>query len=175
MASLTKSSKKFGRWKGGQPRRRPLHARLWEKVVVDPQDPEGCWGWLGAKGGRYAQLWVTDRNEYVHRLLYRKYVGEISSGLVLDHVCGNYNCVNPNHLRAVTQKQNTEHRTVANRNSTTGFRGVSLHKESGLFRVQVKHERQVYSGGYFKTAEEAGAAAAKLRSKLFTHDDWAGE
>lgn len=150
-----------------------LKARLFSRVTL-PRSADDCWLWQGARGGvqKHAQLWHNGKVRYAHRLTYEMYVGPIPDGMVLDHVCGVSDCVNPEHLRPITQKQNGEHRTKPNKNSTTGYRGVTFQKASGLFVVQVKHNRQHHYGGYYKTAEAAGQAAEKLRAELFTHDDW---
>lgn len=41
-----------------------------------------------------------------HRVSYELLVGPIEPGLVLDHLCKNTKCVNPDHLDPVTQKTN---------------------------------------------------------------------
>jgi len=41
-----------------------------------------------------------------HRLSYRLHKGEIPQGLELDHLCKAKSCVNPDHLEAVTHKEN---------------------------------------------------------------------
>lgn len=41
-----------------------------------------------------------------HRWAYEFYIGPISEGLVIDHLCRNRSCVNPDHLEAVSQAVN---------------------------------------------------------------------
>ena len=68
---------------------------FWSKVA-----PQGdCWVWSG--GGTSAGYGQFKR-KYVHRLSYEEMVGEIPQGLVLDHLCRNKRCVNPDHLDPTT-------------------------------------------------------------------------
>ena len=72
-------------------------------------DPEGeCWMWTGSKNDHMGYGRVTIRQEqfYVHRLSYELFVGPIPEGLVIDHICRKPSCLNPDHLRAVTQRDN---------------------------------------------------------------------
>jgi hypothetical protein len=72
----------------------------------------GCWEWkkyrkFGRGAGRgYGLIGIGDRIEQAHRISYLEFVGSIPEGLVIDHRCGNQGCVNPGHLRAVTQQVN---------------------------------------------------------------------
>lgn len=67
-----------------------------------------CWLWTGfiAPTG-YGQLAGHGTTLRAHRVAYEQVVGPIPEGLVLDHICRVRHCVNPDHLRAVTNRENT--------------------------------------------------------------------
>lgn len=67
----------------------------------------GCWVWLRNKDGRGYGVFQRKRKHIVaHRAFYEEAKGPIPSGLVIDHTCFNPSCVNPDHLEAVTNKEN---------------------------------------------------------------------
>lgn len=68
--------------------------------------PTKCWEWRGALVRGYGQLKASDKLDYAHRISYELFIGKISSGLVIDHLCRNPKCVNPLHLEPVTHKVN---------------------------------------------------------------------
>lgn len=89
---------------------RVLLKRFRDKIKVNHMT--GCWEWTGALGSEngYGRFWVGGASGtavYAHRYAYERLVGQIPAGFVIDHLCRNRVCVNPNHLRACTQKENT--------------------------------------------------------------------
>ena len=67
----------------------------------------GCWDWTGTKHERgYGRLRVGQINAPAHRVVYERARGTIPAGLVLDHLCRNTSCVNPDHLEAVPERVN---------------------------------------------------------------------
>lgn len=67
-----------------------------------------CWIWKGyiEKSG-YGRLSINDNPWWAHRCSFYIYNGYIpENGMVVDHKCRNRKCVNPKHLREVSQRQN---------------------------------------------------------------------
>lgn len=68
---------------------------------------DGCWVWQGRLNNwGYGE---TRRNQKItpaHRLFYELLVGPIPEGMVIDHTCRNHQCVNPDHLQAVSHGEN---------------------------------------------------------------------
>lgn len=83
--------------------------RFWKKV--DKNGPNGCWIWLGYKTpagySGMARLEDWSQREYPHRTAYKLSGRVIPDGYTIDHLCKTRDCVNPNHMRAVTQGENT--------------------------------------------------------------------
>lgn len=77
-----------------------------------------CWLWKGGKINGYgvfrARFGVRQLyNVYAHHFAYELHKGPIPEGLTLDHLCRVRACVNPDHLEAVTQRENTLRGTSA--------------------------------------------------------------
>lgn len=145
---------------------------LSESIEARIERADGCWGWTGYYDMHgYAKLRRGKQNLVIHRWMYERHVGPLVDGLVIDHACGNTRCVNPDHLRQVSIKQNVEHFTAPLRShNTSGYRGVTFHKPSGLWMARVKSGDQSHAS-YHRTAEEAAAAAQEARLALHTHND----
>lgn len=142
--------------------------RFWAKV-----DQTGsCWLWTGAITDQgYGNFWAAGKNVYAHRFAWELVRGETPQGH-LDHqtTCPK-NCVNPDHLRVTSHKQNLENRAGAQSNSKSGVRGVVWHKRAKKWEARITHNRKTIHAGLFPTIAEAEAAVIAKRNELFTHSD----
>lgn len=87
--------------------RRDIRERFDSKWTPEPNT--GCWLWLDAPRSaevEYGTLKIGNSNKTAHRLAWELYRGPIPDGLIIDHVCRVKACVNPDHLRIVTPREN---------------------------------------------------------------------
>lgn len=143
--------------------------RFW--ALVDKTN--ACWLWTGARVNGYGKFAAThDRTVSAHRYVFELLGIELTNMVVVDHLCHNPSCVRYEHLRLVSQSENTQHRRGPNKNNgSSRIRGVSWSKASSKWVVQVKHDRINHYGGLFAELADAEAAAIALRNELFTHNN----
>lgn len=93
---------------------RPPEERFWEKVNRDgpiPDERPGlgpCWEWTAGTtaqgyGGFHPSKTVM---VLAHRWSLQQAQGELDPMKVVDHLCRNRRCVNPDHLEQVTNEEN---------------------------------------------------------------------
>ncbi len=67
----------------------------------------GCLLWTAHKSRKgYGQFGLNGRIKWAHRVAYEHVYGPIPPGLEVDHICRTRFCVRPDHLRAVSHRQN---------------------------------------------------------------------
>jgi hypothetical protein len=81
-----------------------------------PEPNSGCWIWTGfIYPNGYANFNAKrGRGGYAHRASFEWYKYILPSGAVLDHLCRNRCCINPDHLEIVTHKENQHRSPIAN-------------------------------------------------------------
>lgn len=68
-----------------------------------------CWEYAAYRRKDGYKMWkklVDGKRKTAHVVVYEKLVGKIKPGMVIDHLCRNRGCVNPDHMEVVTQKEN---------------------------------------------------------------------
>lgn len=87
--------------------RRHFMERFWEKV----NHTETCWLWTASVSHGYGYIGTGSRsdgtrtNKRAHVVAYELLVGPVPKGHDLHHLCGNRNCVRPDHLEVLPRKQ----------------------------------------------------------------------
>lgn len=96
--------------------RKPSRRKIIDRSNCDPvmffstkfiKQDNGCWEWIGTKNrGGYGVFTHCGRFWFAHRFCYLSMRGSIPDGLVIDHLCRNHSCINPDHLEPVTSSEN---------------------------------------------------------------------
>lgn len=76
-----------------------------------PEPNTGCWIWLKRTNrngyGQFGLRGFGNRSEEAHRVSWKVFTGKApAAGNHLDHICRQRSCVNPDHLREVTPREN---------------------------------------------------------------------
>lgn len=143
-----------------------------EALMMHSIERGACRIWTGADTGNgYGVMSISGKTVLAHRMAFELAHGSIMDGLVIDHICHIRACINPDHLRAVTQKQNLENNGVPNRRNKSGVRGVFWSSTANKWAAQVCHNYKKMHVGLFDSVAEAESAVIAKRNELFTHND----
>lgn len=113
-------------------------------------DENGCWIWVGSKDtGGYGLISRDCRTSKAHRISYQAFVGPIPDGLVICHSCDTPACINPDHLRAGTMKDNAIDRETRGRRDVKG-------EQVGTSKLTEQDVKSIVSSGL------TGRALAKI-------------
>ncbi len=78
--------------------------RFTAKIRVD--EDTGCWIWTAARGDHGYGTFGARPTKLAHRVAHEIFTGPIPAGLHIDHLCRVHECVNPDHIEAVTRTEN---------------------------------------------------------------------
>ena len=93
-----------------------IDIKLSERIKFNEENT--CWEWIGTLyNNGYGRISINNKSSYVHRLTYELYIGKIPTGKELDHLCRNRRCCNPEHLEAVTHRENIRRGKTGKHNS----------------------------------------------------------
>lgn len=107
-----------------------------KRFVIDPRT--GCWNWLLAVSHNgYGTMKVKGKSFRAMRYYYELHREKIPEGKVLDHLCSNVVCVNPDHLEIVTVAENTQRGKSAKLNRSIIGRIIDYYKKNNLTQAEI--------------------------------------
>ena len=126
----------------------PPFKRLLSNYIIDDNS---CWIWRGniLKTG-YGQIKVFGKMYSTHRFSYELHKGTIPNNLEVMHLCNNKLCINPDHLKTGTHKENIQQ---AIRDGLLNHKNIKYKSVSGINKSQSK---QVFvKGSVYGSINEA--------------------
>jgi hypothetical protein len=101
--------------------------RFLAQIDCDMSDKDRCWNWTGAvMHNGYGQFGRGGGYVLAHRWSYEYFIEIIPPGHDCHHVCYNRQCVNPYHLKPLTNKEN-----VLDGNGPTAINARKTHCKRG--------------------------------------------
>lgn len=104
-----------------------------------------CLVWTGERDkDGYGRIRIDGRRIAAHRVAYETWVGPIFKGGVILHTCDNPPCINPEHLRVGTQKENV--RDMLQKGRSPHFRNLmdSYYASRQAWWEQMERETALY-------------------------------
>lgn len=152
------------------------HQQLLAALIYDPYSGQFFWrdrpgarrvrsgDVAGCRAGTKIIIGLNGKLFAAHRLAWLYMTGDWPVALV-DHInCDPYDNRWTN-LRQATQAENLRNRTKTRAN-TTGFKGVSLCRDTGRYVAYIKYNYKTKYLGRYDTAQEAHAAYCAAASEI---------
>lgn len=122
----------------GQPLKKLINQEsIIERILrqTNKFEDNGCWVWTGRVSGRkngYPQISVGGKQTMVHRIVFEELIRLLKPGETIDHLCRNSHCINPDHLEAISLRDNVKR----------------MHAYRSLQKEIEKLQKFIYSIGY---------------------------
>jgi hypothetical protein len=139
----------------------PITGEFTRKITVSNAKKGTAAGCKNCEG--YKVIRIDGLLYYAHRLAWLYIHGFYPNNV--DHIDGNKNNNCISNLRVATTRQNNWNRSTFKSNSS-GFKGVSLHKETGKWRARIRSCGKYKSLGLFRSPIEAHTAYSKAAAEL---------
>lgn len=150
--------------------------------LMDYSPSTGVLTWKSTRGSRaiagdvagsfdkhgYIQVGLDGRDYKGHRLAWLLHYGNWPNGEI-DHINGNPRDNRIANLREATRSENTKN-VAMHRDNSSGFKGVSLHRETGKWDASIFSDGKKYFLGLYDTPQQAHAAycgASRVLHKEF--------
>jgi hypothetical protein len=116
--------------------------------------------------GLYLSVHISKYGRFqLHRIIWELVTGYDPINFEIDHINLNRSDNRWCNLRLSNVSGNNTNKHLQ-KNNTSSFKGVNLHKQSGLWRARISHNKIRYSLGLFKTKELAAEAYLVEMEKL---------
>lgn len=136
-------------------KRIPSVKKFWSNTKTGPE----CWSWLGSfdRDG-YPLFWDGDNQKMMrgHQYSYELHFGPRDGKCVM-HICDNPSCINPEHLRLGTQKENQADKVAKNRQAKGEAQGASKLTEADVLQIRSRK-----SESYAKLSQEFCVAPSTI-------------
>lgn len=121
----------------------------------------GCWLWTGARNDNgYGYFYGrAHRSHGAHRYSWMLYRGPIPDGMVIDHLCHVRACVNPDHLRVVSQKANA----LENSDCVSALNAKKTHCPRGHEYTEANTYHRANAPGAYRACRACGREKKRER------------
>jgi len=153
--------------------RKPAKCRPASEVLSDYNiSNSGCWEWAGVINvDGYGMACYKGKVIRAHRLSFQHFKGEIKNELLVLHKCDNRKCINPDHLYAGTNQDNSN--DMVNRNRHVSRKGedsplskLTKDQVKSIFNDKRKHK--LIASDYDIAASTVSGIKTKKRWKHVT-------
>lgn len=139
----------------GRRQKMTVEERFWSKVAK--KGPDDCWLWLASSSShvegtadakfKMPQFSFNSRRTQATHVAWILTHGALPATAMIFRSCSNVRCVNPNHLRAGTEKNSTNRRLAKGRHTRCEWSPAAK-----LTRKEVREIRKAYSEGVTQKA-----------------------